>query len=205
MGFGILFCGWFFLLNIFYFVYTDLLCATVTLYGLYKLGRFEKNFKIAAIWACVFFVLGAVEFALAAAGILFPASALGRVLAERTPFWLILPRYAILCSMTVFTLRGVRAIGEEVDAVDVSGRAARWIPMNIIVYVACFLLDIPQIAEWFGAAQPYVYVFVLLAQFTAGLLNIALIYRAYARICLPKDLKAPEKAPKKARERGRKS
>ena len=40
MGFGILFCGFFLLLNVFWFQYTDLLSALILLYGLYKLSRF---------------------------------------------------------------------------------------------------------------------------------------------------------------------
>ena len=49
MGFGTLFIGYFLLLNLTYYGFTDVIAASVMLLGLYKLSGVNKYFKAAAI------------------------------------------------------------------------------------------------------------------------------------------------------------
>ena len=51
MGFGTLFIGYFFLLNISNFTYTDIIAGMVVLLGLYKLSSVNKQFFYGAVCA----------------------------------------------------------------------------------------------------------------------------------------------------------
>ncbi len=201
MGFGILFCGFFLLLNVFWFQYTDLLSALILLYGLYKLSRFEKNFRMAEVWAIVFCILGAGELVLTAIALFSPGSVVAELFAAGTPLWIALPRYAILASMTVFLLNGIRLLGEEVDAPDVMGRAKRYLPINLGIYGLSAILEFPAIPALLGNAAGFVFVLSIGLQLGLILLDLSLIHRAYMRICLPSDLTAEEE-PKKGEKPG---
>ena len=201
MGFGILFTGWFLLLNVFYSAYTDLLSALITLAALTRLGRYDRHFRMALVWAVVFAVYGAAELALTLVAALAPLSAIGKLLSAGAPLWLTLPRYAILGSMSVFTLLGVRAIGEEVDAIDVYGRTGYLIPLNAGVFALCALLEIPAVGALFGGLAAPVFVVAVLAMTAVTALDLALIYRAYRRICLPGELTEPKRAAGKEEKR----
>ena len=88
MGFGLLFIGYFFLINITYYAYTDIIGAMVMLMALYKLGRFCRDFKHAAVADTVFAVFATGELVLAALGafgiLTLPESATAYIAAAST-------------------------------------------------------------------------------------------------------------------------
>ena len=61
MGFGLLFIGYFLLLNLTYYGYTDLICALVMFMALYKLQSVNKYFRFALIPTGLFGAVGMVE------------------------------------------------------------------------------------------------------------------------------------------------
>ena len=66
MGFGTLFIGYFLLLNLTYYGFTDLIAAAVLLLGLYRLSRINKHFLAASVVAVLFLIFGFAEFGIAA-------------------------------------------------------------------------------------------------------------------------------------------
>ena len=62
MGFGILFIGYFLILNLTYYGLTDVIAAAVMLLGLYNLSGYNKYFKWAFIATSVFLALSLGEF-----------------------------------------------------------------------------------------------------------------------------------------------
>ena len=54
MGFGTLFIGYFLILNITYYSFTDIIAALIMLLGLYKLSTVNKHFKLGT-YSCIGF------------------------------------------------------------------------------------------------------------------------------------------------------
>ena len=69
MGFGTLFIGYFFLINISYFTYTDIIAGMIMLLGLYKLSSVNKPFFYGAICAGIFALFSLFEFVVTVLGI----------------------------------------------------------------------------------------------------------------------------------------
>ena len=66
MGFGTLFIGYFLLLNLTYYGFTDVIAASVMLLGLYKLSPVNKYFRAAALSSGVFLAFSLGELGIAA-------------------------------------------------------------------------------------------------------------------------------------------
>ena len=62
MGFGTLFIGYFLLLNVTYYSFTDLVAALIMAVGLTKLSTVNRYFKYASFAALGFAAVGLVEF-----------------------------------------------------------------------------------------------------------------------------------------------
>ena len=183
MGFGTLFIGYFFLVNISYFQFTDILAAAVMLMGLYKLSRFNKSLMRAFDSCAAFFLLSVMEFAFSAI----------EMFTEVSPFEAISPymsivRYLLLFVMNVFIMRGIRAIANEVGASETEISARVTLPF-CAVYLFAALFSLPYLAMAIGNAIAYIYLLLLVAVFAYVLFGLAAIYKAYMHICLPGEEK----------------
>ena len=180
MGFGLLFIGYFFLINITYYAYTDIIGAMVMLMALYKLGRFCRDFKHAAVADTVFAVFATGELVLAALG------AFGILtLPESATAYIAAARYLIVFVITVLMLRGIRALADEVGADALATGAKTSIPLAAIYPIAAFL-NCP-FAKIFGAATPYIFLVAVIAVVVYHISNLITVYKAYMQICMPED------------------
>ena len=64
MGFGTLYIGYFLLLNLTYYAFTDLIAALIMAMALSKLSAVEKNLKPALYFSIVFAIIGCVLYGL---------------------------------------------------------------------------------------------------------------------------------------------
>lgn len=190
MGFGTFFIGYFFLVNISYFEYTDIAAAMIMLLGLYSLSRFNRGFKSGLVFASLFAVFSMGEFIFAAIRIFDPS-----FLAELSIAIFSIPRYALIFGITISTLMGICEIAREVELFELSKSSGRIIPF-CAVYVIMAICEIPQFSQLLGVAMSYIYFAVLLGHLLIVAATLITVYKAYARICMPEDL---ERTPKESR------
>ena len=182
MGFGILFIGYIFLLNLSFFGYTDLLAGVLILYALEKLRRWNKGFRYAFFSTIPFAAIGLLEFILKISASFFPSlpPAL-TVTAEAL-------RMAALCPMHVCLLLGLKEITAEVGLKKMESRAMMLMPLSPLIHLLQALLGIDPL---FSSVDPGTLLsvrFVLLIGALIYTLGMAIfIYKCYARICLPSD------------------
>ena len=70
MGFGTLFIGYFFLFNISYYAYTDIIAAMLCLMATYKLSGVNRGFKASFVLSVIFAVFALGEILVPAAELL---------------------------------------------------------------------------------------------------------------------------------------
>ncbi|HBJ19440.1 MAG TPA: hypothetical protein DDY70_06890 [Clostridiales bacterium] len=189
MGFGTLFIGYFFLLNISYFNYTDLLAAAIMAMGLYRLGQINRPFRFALFADLALLLIGAGELVSVMIPIFSPA-------ADLSAFTLPLgvARYLILAVYHLFLLLGIKAVAEEVGLTKLATRAQALLVLPLLSYLASALFDIPDIFPTAAAKETAIIAFaILLLTLLSCVLVLVTVYRCYAKICMPEDLDMPEK------------
>ncbi len=190
MGFGILFIGYFFLINISYFAYTDIIAAMVMLMGLYQLSSVNKHFRYGAITSSAFAVFALIEFFFAVLEIFAPAEWISAVSSYMSAF-----RYCLLFVLNIFILRGIESVAKEVDADALKKTAKASVPLASI-YLFASVFSLPFLSSVLGKATAFIYFAVLLAIFVYVLSNLVVIYKAYMQICMPGDEERKKKASK---------
>ena len=187
MGFGTLFIGYFFLVNISYFAYTDIISAMVMLLGLYQLSGVNRQFRYASYTSAAFAIFALAEIALALTDALI------------SPVWVsdVMPyfgavHYLFIFIITIFVFRGIEQVAMEVEAYPLSKSAKAAVPLSAIFAVAS-AFEIPYFAGWLGAATAYVYFAILLAVVISILSNLITVYKAYMQICMPDEEKKKKK------------
>ena len=190
MGFGTLFIGYFFLINISNYAYTDIVSAAVMLLGLYKLSTVNKNFKYGFFATMGFFAVALGELSLTFIGLFGSFDSI-----DAAQPYISSIRYTVIFIISYFTLRGIGALAEEVKAYSLFRTAKASVPLSSIflVYAA---FELPFFAKIFGNAIAYVYFALLLSVVAFIISNLVTIYKAYMQICMPDDLKK-EKKPSK--------
>ena len=181
MGFGTLFIGYFFLINISYYSYTDIIAAMIMSIGLYKLSNVNNSFRNGMISALCFAAFGLFEAALSAIELFGPIGWIGNALP-----YIGCARYLFIFILTVFIMRGISEVAKEVEADALNKSALAAMPLSTVFPVAA-ILELPIIADIVGGAATYIYFAVLLAIVFFILSNLYTIYRAYMQICMPED------------------
>ena len=185
MGFGTLFIGYFFLINISYFQYTDILAGAIMLLALYQLSWVNRPFLTGCAFSGVFTLFSLFELLASVVDIFIPGS-MSRVLAYTA-----MPRYILIFALTVCILLGIRDVAREVDARELSERARRTIPFTAI-YPIMAVLELPQLKS-LGRAVIIISVIVIISLLILIALNLITIYRAYMQICMPNEKVRTEK------------
>lgn len=182
MGFGLLFIGFFLLLNLTYYGYTDIISALVMFMAFYKLQTVNKYFRFALIPTGLFAAVGAVE--------LFEAfaSTFGMdvsFIIEYTAS----PRYLLIGFAVIFMLMGIEHVAREVDAASTRIRARYLTPFAYILYALAAAFEYPDLGNVFS---PYVISVIatvlILLIFIHMILSLVTVYSAYMHICMPEDL-----------------
>ena len=190
MGFGTLFIGYFFLINISYYAYTDIISAMVMLLGLYKLSEVNKNFKYGSFATVGFSFIALSEIIMSFIG-LFGSFAWIDSLAP----YIASMRFAVIFMLSYFILKGIGEVAEEVKAMALFRTAKASVPLSTVflVYAA---FELPFVSRIFGTAVAYIFFALLLSIVAFIFSNLVTIYKAYMQICMPEDLKKQAKPSK---------
>ncbi len=190
MGFGTLFIGYFFLVNITYFAYTDIIAAMLMLMGLYKLSYLNRPMKTAMVFSVLFALFSLSELVITLITMLFPG-----IMPEIILTSVSIPRYILLFALTITITMGIYEVSSEVGADALAARAKRTIPLSFI-YILLAVFDIPGLAALFGVASGYIFLVLILSLLIILALNLITIYRAYMQICMPDEVIKPDKESK---------
>ena len=192
MGFGILFIGYFLVLNFAYCAFTDALAGAVMLYGLYKLSGINRGFNLAYYISMAFTALGLVELSVAAYDMFIPLS--------DTSLLLSLPallRHAVLGALCVSMLIGIAEVADEVGLRELSKRAKRNLILTAAVYCLNIMLEIPALSAVIAPAVLMALYFAsIIATLAVTAMNLIAVYSCYMRICMPQEKEMPEKKSK---------
>ncbi len=192
MGFGTLFIGYFLLLNIFNFAYTDLISALIMALGAYKLAEVSPDAK-RGFYVCIpLGVLGLYELITVFIGMFGEAPA-GEVLMGVIG----IVRCALVGAVGFLFLTGIKKLAEELDIPRLKDRAKSARISVIIAYSIALILEIPSLDKIIPTKAIAIIALLSLA-FTFFSIAYALtaIYSAYMRICMPEDLLKEEKKSK---------
>ena len=185
MGLGTLFIGYFLLLNVTYFGYTDLLSALIMLMGLYKLCPINKQFKTAFYTTSVFAFIGAAELIVSLISTLMPLFKSDAILIYLTPV-----RYTALIFLTYFVMLGIRDVALEVGLKFISHKAGYYAYASLVALSLAAIFDLPFMSFIPGKGLAIISLIILLAVFIIIAIDLSIIYKAYLRICMPSDLNA---------------
>ena len=188
MGFGILFIGFFLLLNFPYHSYTDAISAVITLYALYKLSSVNANFKRASYVAATFSVFGILEFFYTALIVFIPS------INSQIAFTVIsIIRYALICLLSVITMLGMRDVANEVNLRVIAIKCERVVYMTYPIYALSIASEVLSFFTLpFTVMQP-IAVVILVCNVVLIIISLMVIYNCYMRICMPEDEDMPEK------------
>ena len=183
MGLGTLFIGYFLLLNVTYFGYTDLIAGLIMLMGLYKLCNINKQFKYGFIFAAVFAILGSAELIVSLISTFMPLFKEDSVLLYLTPV-----RYVILTPLSLFVMLGIRDVSAEVGIKFLSKKAGYYAYVSLIAFALAAIFDLPFLSFIPAKVLAGIALFLLLFVFITVIIDLSIIYKAYLRICMPEDL-----------------
>ncbi len=190
MGFGTLFFGYFLLLNLTYFGYTDLIAALIMLMGLYKLCSVNAKFKVAAISSAVFGAFGAAELFVNLFSTFSPAFKEEKILLYITPV-----RYLLIAMISAYILFGITEVAAEVGLKPLHFKAKLYSKVSLVAFLVAAIFDLPLLSFIPGKALVIISVFILLFLFCIEIVNLTIIHKAYAKICMPEDLSYTEAKP----------
>lgn len=188
MGFGILFIGYIFLLNLSFYAYTDILAGVLMLLALDKLKVWNKGFKLSYLATLLFFLIGALEFALKIVSMFSVAisPSLSAVVAAL--------RMLSLCPLHLCLLIGMQQICKEVGLQKMENRAMMLLPFSPLLHISQCLLEIPALFSGVKEKDLLTIRFiVLIASLLFSFIILSFIYKCYARICLPSDANMEQK------------
>ena len=181
MGFGTLFIGYFLLLNLTYYGFTDLIAAAVMLLGFYKLSRINKHFFAATVAAVVFLLFSFGEFGIATYEI-FTRPISSPLLVS----FMSVMRSLTVGTLTVLMLKGIEDVAKEVDIADLPKKASRLVIITAVTYTAWMILEAP-LSFMDNYVLGVLSLLTILATIALLIVNLTVIYSCYMRICMPGD------------------
>ena len=181
MGFGTLFIGYFLLLNLTYYGFTDVIAASVMLLGLYKLSAVNKYFKASAILSGVFLFFSLGEFGIAGYEMF-----IRQINSPALVSVMCVIRSVLVAATTVFMLKGIEAVSREVDVENLPEKAYRLTIATVVIYALWIILEAPIsfIDDYVLAVLSLI---TILATIALLIINLTVIYSCYMRICMPGD------------------
>ena len=193
MGFGTLFVGYFLLLNVTFYGFTDVISALIVAMGLYRLSTVNREFKLGYYSSLVFATFGFIE--LIKEFILMFSPSTENKISAFLPYASMI-RYALILTLTVFILKGIASVAKEVKLLDLKARANLFVPITIGVYLIAAFFEIPAISLIFPLQALAIMAFaILIMTFCLVIFNLITVYTAYMRICMPgdEDMESEEK------------
>ena len=191
MGFGILFIGYFFLLNIAYYSYTDAIAAVIMMLALYKLSGINRGFMRATWTALALTLLSCITFGIE---VYSSFASIGAIDTVHTVTSLL--RSAALLILHVFMLDGIHEVAREVKLREIALRSRILFYAAITLYSLNILLAIPALALIIpSVALAVASVITILGTLTLTVCVLVEIYRCYMRIYMPGTDEIDEEKP----------
>ncbi len=179
MGFGTLFIGYFLLLNLTYYGFTDVISASVMLLGLYKLSPVNKYFKAATVCSGVLLAFAIGEFGVATYEMFF------RQL--NSPVFvsiMSIARCLAVGTLTFLILKGIESVSKEVEVEHLPTKASKLAIATVVIYTLWIVLEAPL-----SFVDDYVLavlsLLTILATIALLIINLSVIYSCYMMICMP--------------------
>ena len=184
MGFGTLFIGYFLILNLTYFGYTDTIAALIMMLGLYRLSSVNRDFKFSMVFSIAYALIGTVELFEAVYSMFNPSFNTDVLVSYVAPF-----RYLAIGFLTAFMLLGIKSVAEEVGLYNLSRRARIQLPFCYTLFALMAITEFPAL----GSILPtkilsIAAIFLLLFVFVLIITVLVTVYTAYMRICMPEDI-----------------
>lgn len=183
MGFGTLFFGYFLLLNIAFFSYTDLISALIMAVGLQKLSSVNKNLQYGYFSSFAFALIGLYELIIQLIGLFGSALDESALLS-----YVAIPRYFVIAVISLFVLLGIKDVAFEVGLSPLAVKARNCAPFTLTVYCLLAVLEIPFVKGIDVKILAISGVLLLLASLITVGINLTVIYTSYMRICMPEEL-----------------
>lgn len=191
MGFGTLFIGYFLLLNLTYYGFTDVIAAAVMLLGLYKLSCVNNYFRYSVIAATVFLAFSFGEFGIAVYEIFVKQIGSATLVSIMS-----VVRCMTVGILTVLILKGIEDVAKEVEVENLPTKASRLAMLTAVIYALWIILEapIPFVKDIILATLSLI---TLLATIALIIVNLSVIYTCYMRICMPGNENIDKEKPSK--------
>ena len=194
MGFGLLLAGYFLLLDVAYFLITDIIAAALIALALSKLSYLNRGFKTALATSFVFLAFSLVEFGFGAYDMLFspienPALISG----------IAIVKHVILCTLSLTAFEGMREVSEEVGLASHAKKCRTVAYLALPVYVLAIIAETPSLFSWMSTD---VAIFIgvitsMLARLVYLIFALTAIFGCYAKICMPEEKKTTSTSKQK--------
>lgn len=189
MGFGTLFIGYFLLLNITAPGISDIIATLVMLIGLYRLSSINSKFRAGFIVDLVFSGFALVELVLWALDIMkmIDTSAID-------PYTGMI-RSLLVAVLTIAVLMGIHDVAKEVELEKLPTTASVMTYISLAVFGVAILMEAPLLISWLPPIFYSVFMIIaVLGSFIVIIINLTVIYGAYASICMPSEQKKTPKS-----------
>jgi len=183
MGFGTLFIGYFLLLNITMPGISDIIAALVMLLGLYRLKGLNGKFKAGFYVVCAFTAYALFELVIWGLDIMKLID-----VTELLPYTGML-RSLFVAALSIAILSGIHDVAKEVELERLPRRATAMIYLSAIVFGVAILMEAPVFTAWSPMFYSVMALIAILGSFVVIIINLTIIYTAYARICMPGEEK----------------
>lgn len=192
MGFGILFIGYFLLLNFPYCDYTDAAAAVLIMYSLYKLYKINDGFRFAFYCSAGFTLLGVFELVVACLGMFTHIDNASLIIFIPAIF-----RHLIVAILSFLILNGIREVADEVGLREIALKAKLRSYLTVGAYALSIFFESASLAEFIAPkVLVTLYAFTIMATLAVIIMNLCSIYSCYMRICMPEDYEMEEKPSK---------
>ncbi|MBQ7332966.1 MAG: hypothetical protein IJW38_01285 [Clostridia bacterium] len=194
MGFGTLFIGYFLLLNIFNYAYTDLIAGLIMLLGAYKLSAVSPEFK-KGFWILIpYSALGAYEIVAEIIN-MFKLTSENPIITGTIGIL----RCALLGLASFFILSGIKNLALELELWRLRDKAKSSKISVITAYGIALILEIPALDKLIPTeALAVIALLSLVFSFAVTVYVLTAIYSAYMHICMPEDIIREENRSREA-------
>ena len=183
MGFGILFTGYFLLINFAYFSFTDAISAIIMLYALYKLSEVNGGFKRAAVASAVFTLFGLFELVVGIIDLMSGFSGLGAL-----TYWISILRHPMIAIISVLILMAIKEVAIEVGLKNLAKKSNKLCYATFLIFVLNIILETGELSQIIEIKYLVIAsVLVIVLTIVILVLNMSAIFSAYQNICMPED------------------
>ena len=183
MGFGLLLAGYFLLLDVAYFLITNIIAAALIALALSKLSYLNRGFKTALVTSFVFLAFSLGEFGIGAYDMLFspienPALISGIAIVKDV----------ILCTLSLTAFEGMREVSDEVGLASHAKKCRAVAYFALPVYVLAIIAETPSLFSWTSTyVATIIGVTSMLATLVYLIVALTAIFGCYAKICMPEE------------------